>query len=87
MGVSEKTGWTVASAKAHFSEVIEKARAEGPQLVTRNGKPAAVLVGIDEWEQRTGRKGSLREFFRASPLRGAEIELERLSDAPGKSEL
>ena len=35
--------WTVAEAKAKFSQVIERART-GPQTITRNGRPAAVVV-------------------------------------------
>lgn len=36
--------WTVAQAKAKLSEVIDKAPHHGPQLVTRNGKAAVVVV-------------------------------------------
>ena len=34
--------WTVAEAKAKFSEIIERAMSEGPQTITRNGRTAAV---------------------------------------------
>ncbi len=40
--------WTVAEAKAKFSEIIERAMAEGPQTITRNGHTAAVVVGAEE---------------------------------------
>ena len=40
--------WSVADAKARFSEVIESARRDGPQTITRNGKPAAVIVSVEE---------------------------------------
>ena len=78
-GVSKGT-WTVASAKARFSEVIDRARSDGPQTVTRNGKPAVVLVSADEWERRTVPKDNLYDFLRNSPLRGAEIDLDRLDE-------
>jgi prevent-host-death family protein len=45
--------WSVAQAKAKFSEVIEKARAEGPQHVTRNGKDAVVIVSAETWVKRS----------------------------------
>ena len=70
--------WTVAEAKAKFSEVIEKANSEGPQVITRNGRRAAVLVAAEEWERRTKREGTLAEFFAASPLHGSGIKLGRL---------
>ena len=69
--------WTVAEAKAKFSEVIEKANSEGPQTITRNGRRAAVIVAVEEWERRTKRQGTLADFFAASPLRGSGIKLDR----------
>lgn len=74
--------WTVSDAKARLSEVLDKARTEGPQIITRNGKEAAVVVGIEEWERKTKRKGTLADFLLASPLRGSDIDLERLPDQP-----
>jgi len=72
--------WTVAKAKAHLSEVINRAMSEGPQTITRNGRKAVVVVSTDEWEKKTKRKGSLVEFFAKSPLRGVDLDLERSRD-------
>jgi prevent-host-death family protein len=71
--------WTVAEAKAKFSEVIEKAHSDGPQTITRNGRRAAVLVAAEEWERKTRRKGTLAEFFASSPLVGSGIKIGKLS--------
>lgn len=79
--------WSVAQAKAKFSEVIEKAKAEGPQTITRHGRKAAVLVAAEEWERKTRPKESLVEFFAKSPLRGSGIKLDRLSIRLRKPEL
>jgi prevent-host-death family protein len=68
--------WTVAEAKARFSQVIEEARAKGPQTVTRNGRLAVVVVSAEEWERRTRRQGTLADFFAESPLRDSGIEIE-----------
>jgi prevent-host-death family protein len=73
--------WTVADAKARLSEVIDRAQGE-PQMITRNGKPAVVLVSVEEWQRKTVRRGSLAEFLLASPLRGADLDLERVRDQP-----
>lgn len=70
--------WTVAQAKAKFSEVLDRALSSGPQKITRNGKDAAIVVSCEEWNQKTGRVGSLSEFFANSPLRGENIDFERL---------
>lgn len=69
--------WTVAEAKAKFSEVIERARLRGPQTITRNGRDAAVIVAAEEWERKTKRIGNLAEFFAASPLPRSGLELRR----------
>jgi prevent-host-death family protein len=73
--------WTLASAKARFSEVVDRAQA-GPQTITRNGKPSAVIVSAEEWARKTVRKGTLAEFLLASPLHGADLDLERQHDMP-----
>ena len=68
-----KTQWTVAEAKAKFSEVIERAQKQGPQKITKNGRDAAIVVSTEEWERKTRRKGSLVEFFASSPLRSSGL--------------
>jgi prevent-host-death family protein len=73
--------WTLATAKARLSEVVERAQ-DVPQMVTRNGKPAAVIVSAEEWKRKTERKGNLAEFLLASPLRGQDLHFERLDDQP-----
>jgi prevent-host-death family protein len=73
--------WTLTGAKARLSEVVDRAQA-GPQTITRNGKPSAVVVSAEEWARKTLRKGTLAEFLLASPLRSADLELERQRDKP-----
>lgn len=79
--------WTVAEAKAKFSEVIDRAVRQGPQTITRNGRTAAILVGAEEWERKTMRVGNLAEFFAASPLRGSGLKIRRLKSRPAKIRL
>ena len=79
--------WAVADAKAHFSEVIDRALARGPQTITRRGRRAAVIVSGEDWERRRRRKGTLADFFAASPLRGSGIRIERATDLPRDIEL
>lgn len=43
--------WPVQDAKARFSEMLDACAAEGPQLVTKRGAEAAVLVDVDEWRR------------------------------------
>ena len=79
--------WTVAEAKAKFSEIIERAMADGPQTITRNGRTAAVIVGADEWQRKTRRVGNLAEFFAQSPLRESGLKMRRIKDRPRKINL
>jgi prevent-host-death family protein len=69
--------WTVAEAKAKFSEIIDRAMSEGPQTITRRGRTAAVVVGAEEWQRKTKRTGNLAEFFAGSPLRGSGLKVRR----------
>jgi prevent-host-death family protein len=80
------SAWTLAGAKARLSELVDRAQA-GPQLITRNGKPSAVVVSAEEWARKTMRKGTLAEFLLASPLRGADLDLTRENDSPRDVEL
>ena len=78
---NNEMSWTVAGAKAKLSEVMERAQL-APQTITRNGKPSVVVVSADEWQKKTARRGSLAEFLLASPLRGADLDIERQGDEP-----
>ena len=84
MGASN---WTVAEAKAKFSEIIERALVEGPQTITKRGRTAAIVVGAEEWERKTKRAGNLAEFFAASPLRESGLTVRRRKTQPRKINL
>jgi len=45
--------WPVQDAKARFSELLDASLRDGPQVVTRRGVEAAVLVPIEEWRRLT----------------------------------
>jgi prevent-host-death family protein len=58
--------WPVQEAKAKFSELLEKTLAEGPQVVTKRGVEAAVLVPIEDWRRLQDRaRPSLKELLLA----------------------
>src|SRR3546814_4347787 len=79
--------WTVADAKARFSELIEQAQSKGPQTITKHGRTAAVVVSAEEWERKTKRTGNLAEFFATSPLRDSGVEIKRRRSEEHTSEL
>ena len=56
--------WQVQDAKARFSELLEASLKEGPQIVTKRGTEAAVLVPIDQWRRlETMAKPSLKDLL------------------------
>lgn len=76
--------WQLQTAKARFSEVFRRARADGPQVVTRGGTDAVVVIPVEQYElllARSNQPKSLVEFFRSSPLAGLDLKLERDRDA------
>lgn len=79
--------WTVAEAKARFSEVIDRALTKGPQTVTRHGRTAAVVVAAEEWARKAKRKGTLTEFLASSPLGQSRLRIERRTDRARKVDL
>ena len=72
--------WQLQDAKNRFSELVETTLKAGPQVVTRRGADAVVVVAIDTYRELTRPKGSLLAFFANSPLRGARLDLTRDSD-------
>jgi prevent-host-death family protein len=63
--------WPVQEAKARFSELLETCLREGPQLVTRHGQQAAVLVAASEWQRLTqSAKPTLKELLLSDFARG-----------------
>jgi len=72
--------WQVQTAKAKFSEVFRRARSEGPQRITRQGKDGVVMIAEEQYRQLVGRSHqptSLVKFFRESPLVGVDLDFER----------
>ena len=56
--------WQVQDAKARFSELLETTLKEGPQIVTRRGVEAVVLLPVAEWNRlRTAARPSLKEML------------------------
>ena len=75
--------WQLQTAKARFSEVFRKARLEGPQWVTKQGKEAVVILPAEEFERLSAKAkqpASLVEFFAKSPLAQATLNLDREPD-------
>lgn len=82
--------WQLQNAKARFSELFRRARLEGPQYVTRQGKDTVVVLPAEDFERLTARASqpdSLVEFFARSPLAKVQLKLERQHDYGRKVDL
>ena len=57
--------WQVQDAKARFSELLETCLEQGPQVVTKRGVEAAVLVPIDQWRRMEAARPTLKQLLLA----------------------
>lgn len=73
---------TVKEAKNNLSSLIRLAEKGEPQIIRRNDTEVAVVVSIDDWKKMNGKKQSLVELLRSSPLVGEELDLSRQNDPP-----
>jgi prevent-host-death family protein len=73
--------WPVQDAKARFSEFLERCLAEGPQMVTRRGAEAAVLVPVDQWRRlEAAARPSLKQLLLTDRAR-VELPLPKRAGA------
>lgn len=70
--------WSVQEAKARFSELLDTCVNEGPQVVSKRGAEAAVLVPIDEWRRlQSAARPSLKQLLMADSARTDTLVPER----------
>lgn len=77
--------WALQDAKNKFSELVQRSRTEGPQVVTRHGHPEAVVISFEEYQKQRKPAQDLIQFMRRSPLFGVDLDLSRDLDV-GRSE-
>jgi prevent-host-death family protein len=71
--------WSVQEAKAKLSEVLRKAREEGPQLI--GTEHPCVVVPLEAWEERSGPREHLGRWLVRTAPHGAALELPARQDA------
>jgi antitoxin Phd len=71
--------WQLQAAKQHFSELVERARRDGPQVVTKHGKEAVVVVSAEEYRRLRGGGPNLVKFIRSAPDFDV-LDLDRAGD-------
>ena len=73
---SVEGGWQLQEAKQKFSEVVRKAISDGPQVVTRNGQEAVVVVEAGEYRRLTRDIPDFKDFLLSGP-RFDDLDLTR----------
>jgi prevent-host-death family protein len=79
--------WQVQDAKQRFSELVQRAIDEGPQVVTRRGKDAVVVIAADEYRRLAGGVQDFKAFLLSAPdLDQLELDSE-VRDRPRETDL
>jgi prevent-host-death family protein len=78
--------WQLQEAKQKFSQLVQRALDEGPQVVTRRGEEAVVVLSAEEFRRLTGSKPDFKQFLLSGPDLSA-LEMERAEDLPRSIEL
>jgi antitoxin Phd len=75
--------WQVQEAKARLSEVIEQARTEGPQTITRHGTERAVILSVEDYRALVAHKPDFKSYLMGGP-KVDEFDIERDRDTGRK---
>jgi antitoxin Phd len=67
--------WQLQEAKSRFSEVVDLTLKEGPQMITRRGQDAVVILAASDYRRMSGTPSLLSVLFNAP--RGEPLELAR----------
>lgn len=59
--------WQLQDAKQRFSELVRRALQEGPQVVTRHGEEAVVVIAAEEFHRLKGDVPNFKDFLLAAP--------------------
>jgi prevent-host-death family protein len=78
--------WQVQTAKQRFSELVERAVNEGPQIVTKHGREAVVVLDVREYRRLRGVPMTFKEFLMSGPDFSI-LDLERQQDLPREVDL
>lgn len=68
-------------AEARLSDLVEAASQGAPSMITRDGKPAAVVLGYEEWQRLSG-KPSFVDLLLACPIREGDAHLFERDQSP-----
>ena len=68
--------WQLQEAKSRFSELVDLTHKEGPQLVTRRGEEAVVILAVNDYRRLSGQTARLMDCLLNAP-RGEPLVIDR----------
>jgi antitoxin Phd len=68
--------WQLQEAKQQFSRLVDRAREDGPQVVTRHGREVAVVLDVDEYRRLCGEGADFKAFLMGPPYIDVELPVE-----------
>jgi antitoxin Phd len=68
--------WKLQEAKSRFSEVVDLTLTEGPQLVTKRGSGAVVILAVEDYRRLVGDAPNLIDHLLSAP-RGEAVAITR----------
>ncbi len=74
--------WQLQEAKNKFSSLVTQAQESGPQIVTKHGQVAVVVLSAKEYRKLTKPEKDLVQFFQDSPLAQEDLLFERSNEKP-----
>lgn len=74
--------WQLQEAKNKFSNLVDRAQHEGPQVVTKHGKEAVVVLSVEDYKKLAKPKMNLLKFMQKSPLSGENLDIARDKTPP-----
>lgn len=83
----QENTWQLQDAKSKFSQLVDNAMRHQPQIVTKHGNNAVVIISFEDYIKLTKPKDNLITFLRNSPLMEADLEITRSKDNPRDIEL
>jgi antitoxin Phd len=67
--------WPIDKAKARFDELMNSCLKNGPQTLTRTGKPVAVLVSFEAWESAAISRGPDLKSWLMTPMPRGDLAI------------
>ncbi len=74
--------WQIQEASAKFSQLMERVKEAGTQVITKRGAPIVVVMSKQRYDELIKPSNSLLDFFEEAPLPEIDLDISRSNDLP-----